>query len=228
MEDRIVTPIAEIRTDFPEKFGIPRQSNLISGLTAEIRFFQPYASMDAVKGLDGYDYIWLLWFFQGTRRDTFHATVRPPRLGGNETVGVFASRSPFRPNGIGLSCVRLLEIRSEEGAPVLIVEGADLRDHTPIVDIKPYLPHMEAHPDARGGFAVEAAHHRLLVILPDEIADQIPQEKRDVLIQILEQDPRPSYQDDPDRIYGLSFGNWNVRFTVAQDVLTVCEVVTID
>ncbi len=222
MELRI---IGHIRTDFPEKFGIPRQSGLIEELKGKIIFQPEYRSADAVKGLEGFDYIWLLWQFEGAERENWSATVKPPRLGGNKRVGVFATRSPFRPNNIGLSSVRLERIENDEKlGPVLYVAGADLRDNTPIYDIKPYLAYTDSHPDARDGFAGEVREYELSVEFPEELLAEISEEKRAAIIEVLKQDPRPSYQNDPDRRYGVAFAGYDVRFKVADGVLRVVEV----
>lgn len=217
--------IARIETDFPEKFGIPRQSGLVKELKGTIVFEPEYRSPDAVKGLEGFDYIWLLWEFEGTGRDHWSATVKPPRLGGNTHMGVFATRSPFRPNSIGLSSVKLEQVEITDRGPVLHVSGIDLRDKTPIFDIKPYLPYVDSHPDAAGGFAAEVKDYRLEVECPDEFLAVFPEEKRRAVLQVLEQDPRPSYHDDPQRRYGVSFAGYDVRFRVNGNRLTVVEVV---
>ena len=217
--------IAHIETDFPEKFGIPRQSGLVRELTGRIVFEPEYRSKDAVKGLDGYDYIWLLWQFEGTERATWSATVKPPRLGGNEHVGVFATRSPFRPNNIGLSSVHLDKVELTEEGPILHVSGIDLRNHTPIYDIKPYLPHVDSHPDAKSGFAGEVKDYELAVIFPEELLRVFPSEKQKAIVEVLKQDPRPSYHNDENRKYGVSFAGYDVHFTVKDQVLKVFEVV---
>lgn len=216
--------IAHIYTDFPEKFGIPRQSGLIQELRGRIVFEPEYRSPDAVRGLEGFNYIWLLWEFEGTKRDTWSATVKPPRLGGNKHVGVFATRSPYRPNPIGLSSVKLEKIEMTEKGPVLHVSGIDLRDNTPIYDIKPYLPYVDCHPDAADGFAAEVRDYALNVEFPEHLLEQIPAEKRKAIVEVLKQDPRPSYHDDPERKYGVSFAGYDVRFTVKEQTLTVFEV----
>ncbi len=217
--------IARIETDFPEKFGIPRQSGLVESLKGTIVFEPEYRNKDALKGLEGYNYIWLLWQFEGVDRDTWSVTVRPPRLGGNKHMGVFATRSPFRPNPIGLSSVKLEAIEWEtERGPLLYVSGIDLRHNTPIYDIKPYLPHVDAHPDATGGFAALVKDYELEVHFPDKLLSQIPQEKQQTIVDVLKQDPRPSYHDDPERIYGVAFAGYNVRFKVCERVLTVVAV----
>ena len=217
--------IARIRSDFPEKFGIPRQSGLVPQTRAKIVFEEEYRNADALRGIEGFSHLWLIWSFSKAERDTWSPTVRPPRLGGNTRMGVFATRSPFRPNAIGLSCVTLEEVQlhTSEG-PVLIVGGADLLDGTPIYDIKPYLPYVDAHPDARGGFGSEKKEYGLKVQIPPEWEEKIPLEKREALIGVLAGDPRPSYQDDPTRVYGVKFAGMNVKFTVAEGALTVVGV----
>lgn len=217
--------IAHIRTEFPEKFGIPRQSGLVDALRAVIVFEEPYRNPDALRGLEGYSHLWLIWQFSRSIREDWSPTVRPPRLGGNTRMGVFATRSPFRPNALGLSAVRLerIEPHSPEG-PLLIVRGADLMDQTPIFDIKPYLPFADSYPDARGGFAAERFGHALTVQIADELLERIPETRREAALALLEQDPRPSYQNDPERIYGLRYAGLELRFRVEGDVLTVVEV----
>lgn len=217
--------IARIRSPFPEKFGIPRQSGLVQEAEARIVFEKLFRIADAVRGLEGFSHIWLLWQFSENLRDTWSPTVRPPRLGGNARMGVFATRSPFRPNPIGLSCVRLLEIETDrELGPVLRVAGADLMDGTPIFDIKPYLPYTDSHPEAVGGFTDAAAMERLTVEIAPELLERIEPARRKALLGVLACDPRPRYQDDPDRIYGLSFAGYEVKFRVEGGVLTVWEV----
>ena len=218
--------IARIRSDFKEKFGIPRQSGLVPSLKAQVVFEPEYRDPNAVKGLDGYSHIWLVWLFSEAVRDTWSPTVIPPRLGGRKHMGVFATRSPFRPNPLGLSCVKLekVEIDPKLG-PVLTVSGADLLDNTPIYDIKPYLPYTDSHPDAAGGFADEVADYRLEVDFPGELLEILPEDKREAAIGILQQDPRPSYQNDPNRRYGTAFAGFDIRFHVKGKVLSVCEVV---
>ncbi len=217
--------IASIRTDFPSKFGVPRQSGLVDGLVGRIVFEGAYRNPDCVRGLEGYSHIWLLWGFSQALREGWSATVRPPRLGGNTRVGVFATRSPYRPNPIGLSSVRLLGIEQDAAlGPVLRVGGADLVDGTPIYDIKPYLAFTDSHPDALGGFADAALGRALRVEFPDALLARVPVPLRGPLLDLLAQDPRPSYQDDPDRLYGVPFGQQDIRFTVQGDVLAVREV----
>lgn len=218
-------PIAYIKTDFPEKFGIPRQSGLVKDLTGKIYFEPEYRNPDAFNGLSGYNYIWLLWAFEIPGRKGWSATVKPPRLGGNTHMGVFATRSPFRPNPIGLSSVHLDSIEFTENGPVLTVSGADLRDNTPIYDIKPYLRYTDCHPDAVDGFAEDKMDENLHVTFPEELLNIFPPEKRPAILEILRQDPRPSYQHDPDRRYGVSFAGYDVRFYVDGNRLRVTEVV---
>ena len=207
-------PVARIRSDFPEKFGIPRQSGVVESLEAKILFEPEFRVMDAVRGLEDFSHIWLIWEFSEAVRDTWSPTVRPPRLGGNVRMGVFATRSPFRPNPIGLSCVKLLKVEQDETlGPVLTVAGADLMDGTPIYDIKPYIPYADCHPDAKGGFTTNV----------EMLLEKVPQEKREALIGVLEQDPRPRYQKDPERVYGLSFAGMEIKFTVSDRTLSVVE-----
>lgn len=216
--------IATIHTDFSQKFGLPRQSGLVEGCRGRIVFEKPYGSPDAVKGLEGFDYIWLLWLFDEEQKEVFHATVRPPRMGGNERIGVFATRSPFRPNGIGLSSVKLEKIEQTPDGVQLLVRGVDLRSGTRIIDIKPYLPFCDSHPDARYGFSQQAFSRALQVVLPEELGQNLPADKRSTLKDILAQDPRPAYQNDPNRLYGLSFSGFSVHFTVSEDRLTVVDI----
>lgn len=215
--------IAHIRSDFPSKFGIPRQSGLVDALKAEIIFEPPYRNPDAFRGLEGYSHIWLIWQFSQAIRDHWLPTVRPPRLGGNTRMGVFATRSPFRPNHIGLSCVRLekVELHGTQG-PILHVAGADLMDGTPIYDIKPYLPYTDAYPDAKGGFSFQQKNGALEVSFPPQLLDQIPATQQKALLAVLAQDPRPAYQHQPNRIYGMPYADFEVRFTVDDNRLTVC------
>lgn len=221
-EQHAMKVIARIRSDFTEKFGIPRQSGLVEALEARIVFEPEYRNPDAVRGMEGFSHIWLIWQFSRAVRATWSPTVRPPRLGGNTRMGVFATRSPFRPNALGLSSVKLLKVEpNTPQGPVLTVGGADLLDGTPIFDIKPYLPYVDAHPDARGGFTDTTKFYTLQVQAKPEVMEQIPADKRDALLGVLRSDPRPSYQHDPERLYGLSFGGVEVKFKVDGDVLTV-------
>ena len=224
MEQHSIKVIAHIRSDFKTKFGVPRQSGLVEALRARIVFEPEYRNADALRGIEGFSHLWLIWQFSEAVREDWSPTVRPPRLGGNERMGVFATRSPFRPNAIGLSCVRLEGVEQTAEGSVLLVSGADLMDGTPIYDIKPYLPHIDSHPDARGGFAVPAAEHRLKVVFPEQWLEKVPEQLRDGLTEVLAQDPRPSYQHDPERVYGFGFARLEVKFTVDGDVLTVCGV----
>lgn len=214
--------IAHIRTDFPEKFGIPRQSGL-SAAKGKIIFEKMYRSAQAVRGIENYSHLWILWEFSESIRDQWSPTVRPPRLGGNERVGVFATRSPFRPNPIGLSCVRLdgVEMSAEYG-PVLYVTGADLMDKTPIYDIKPYLPYADAYPEAVGGFAEERKSYRLEVVFSEQCREMFAQQELKVLEEILSQDPRPSYQEDLNRVYGMAYAGREVKFKVENGTVLVC------
>lgn len=217
--------IARIRSPFPEKFGVPRQSGLVDSLLSQIVFEEEYRNADAVRGLDGFSHIWLIWQFSRAVREGWSPTVRPPRLGGNERMGVFATRSPFRPNEIGLSSVKLerIEIDPRLG-PVLHVSGADLMDGTPIFDIKPYLPYCDSHPEAIGGWTDGVDNRQLQVDFPAELLEKVPMAQRSGLIGVLASDPRPRYQNDPERVYGMSFGGVNVKFTVDGEQLTVCAV----
>ena len=221
----VMEPVAYIHSDFSEKFGIPRQSGLVEEVSAKIVFQSEYRSPEALRGIEDFDYLWLLWKFSANRHDDWHPTVRPPRLGGNTRIGVFATRSPFRPNPLGLSCVKLLGVDWDSAdGPALLVAGADLLDGTPIYDIKPYLPHVESHPDARGGFTAENTDYELKVNFPVHLLEQIPEEKRQALLGVLAQDPRPAYQKDPKRVYGLSFAGYDVHFSVEEGTLTVCDI----
>ncbi|MCI5650397.1 MAG: tRNA (N6-threonylcarbamoyladenosine(37)-N6)-methyltransferase TrmO [Fusicatenibacter sp.] len=217
--------IARICSDFPGKFGIPRQSTLVDELKSTIVFESEYRDENVVKGIEGYSHLWLIWEFSENERTKWSPTVRPPRLGGNTRMGVFATRSPFRPNPIGLSCVRLEAVEMHTGlGPVLHVAGADLMDGTPILDIKPYLPYVDSHPDARGGFAENTKDYALDVEIPEPLLQRIAPGKREALKKVLSLDPRPSYQSDPDRVYGMSFSGMEVRFQVRDGVLCVREI----
>ncbi len=217
--------IAHIRSDFSSKFGVPRQSGLVDSLEAAIIFEPEYRNADAVRGMEGFSHLWLIWAFHQAVRDTWSPTVRPPRLGGNTRMGVFATRSPFRPNPIGLSSVRLdrVDITAEHG-PVIYVRGADLVDGTPIFDIKPYIPYADSHPEAVGGFASAPAGETLTVVIPPEQLEKVPESRREALRGVLAQDPRPHYQNDPNRVYGFQFAGMEVRFSVAEQTLTVLEI----
>ncbi len=217
--------IAHIRSDFSTKFGIPRQSGLIDELEASIVFEPEYRVPEALRELDGYSHIWLIWQFSECADKEWSPTVRPPRLGGNRRVGVFASRSPFRPNPIGLSCVKLTAVEETENfGHILKVSGADLLDGTPIYDIKPYLPYVDSHPEATGGFALQQKEGTLNVEVCDELLEKVCEEKRKALIAVLSQDPRPQYQNDENRIYGMDFAGYNIKFKVKNDLLTVTEI----
>lgn len=217
--------IAHIRTDFPDKFGIPRQSGLIDELTGIIVFEPEYRTPDALKGITEFTHLWLLWQFEGVEKENWKATVRPPRLGGNETRGVFATRSPFRPNPIGLSCVKLVELRETSEGTVIVVSGIDMRDNTPIYDIKPYLAYVDSRPESNSGFADNVKENNLKVVFPPELLNLLPIDKQAAAIAVLEEDPRPHYQSDPDRKYGVSFAGKDIRFTVDGGTLTVFEIV---
>ena len=221
--------IARIHCDFKEKFGIPRQSGLVPQTRARIVFEPEYRNPDALRGIETYSHLWLIWAFSKAERESWSPTVRPPRLGGNTRLGVFATRSPFRPNPIGLSSVTLEEVilHSPDG-PVLVVGGADLLDGTPIYDIKPYLPYVDSHPDARGGFTEKTAGYALEVVFPDALMQWIDRDKREALRGVLAGDPRPSYQNDPSRVYGVRYAQYNVKFTVDEGTLTVVDVIEED
>ncbi len=223
-----LTPIAYIRTDFPEKFGLPRQSGLVPELTGEIVFTPQYSRAEAVRGLAEFSHIWLIWGFSEAKKPDgkgWSATVRPPRLGGNERVGVFATRSPFRPNPLGLSCVRLEAVQDTQSPVTLTVSGIDLLDGTPIYDIKPYIPVSDCIPGAAEGYTARTRQHRLTVIFPEELLMQLPANKREAAVSLLAQDPRPGYSDDPERIFGVQFAGQDIRFRVAENTLTVCAVI---
>ena len=225
MEQIPIKVIANIHSDFPTKFGIPRQSGLVEELTAQIVFTPDYRVPEAVRGLEEFSHIWLVWQFSGAVRESWSPTVRPPRLGGNTRMGVFATRSPFRPNAIGLSCVRLLKVEpNTPQGPVLTVAGADLMDGTPILDIKPYVPYADCKPEATGGFTDHAGDFLLHVEFPPNLLEQVPESRREALIGVLSHDPRPSYQRNPERVYGMEFAGVNVRFRVAEGILTVIDV----
>lgn len=217
--------IARMHSDFPTKFGIPRQSGLVSELESTIVFEPEFRNADALRGLEGYSHLWIIWQFSEAVRQDWSPTVRPPRLGGNKRMGVFATRSPFRPNNLGLSCVKLISIEETElDGTVLHVAGADLMDGTPIFDIKPYIPYSDSFPDALGGFTDTAEDYILDVVFPDDLLRILPASKQQAAIGVLSHDPRPSYQRKPNRIYGLTFAGFDIRFTVEENTLTVCEV----
>lgn len=217
--------IAEVYNDFKEKFGIPRQSGLANEVKSTIVFRPEFRDANAVRGLEGFSHIWLIWQFSKAEGKAWSPTVRPPRLGGNKRMGIFATRSPFRPNRIGLSCVQLekIEYTSELG-PVLHVSGADLLDQTPIFDIKPYLPYVDSKPEAEGGFAEQFSSYGLEVEISEEWLKLVPEEKRPALVQVLAQDPRPAYQKDRERIYGMHFAGFDIKFKIEDTVLKVCEI----
>ena len=216
--------IAHIRSDFPTKFGIPRQSGLVEALRATVVFEPEYRNPDALRGIEDFSHLWLIWEFSESVGHPWSPTVRPPRLGGNTRLGVFATRSPFRPNPIGLSCVRLLGTEQTREGTVLVVSGADLMDGTPIFDIKPYLPYADAHPEASGGFTEKAGAYLLNVEVAPELLERLPETLRPALLGVLEHDPRPSYQQDTALVYGMRFDRFDVRFTVDGDRLTVREI----
>lgn len=220
----LIKPIAYIRNDLTTKFGVPRQSGLAKSVISKIIFTPEYRISDALRGITDFSHIWLIWGFSQTRRGDWSPTVRPPRLGGNTRVGVFATRSPFRPNSLALSCVKLesIEHSTDEG-DILIVSGADLMNGTPIYDIKPYLPYADSIPDAIGGFAADGGK-TLNVVAEPEILNKLPEEKREPLLEILERDPRPQYHDDPARVYGMEFGGYEIKFSVEGDTLTLISV----
>lgn len=224
MDSYEIKTIARLHCDLPDKFGLPRQSGIVEALEGRIVFEPEYRNPDALRGIEGFSHLWLIWQFSEAVRGGFSPTVRPPRLGGNTRMGVFATRSPFRPNALGLSCVRLLAVESDpELGPVLRVGGADLMDGTPIYDIKPYLPYADCKTGARAGFAPDPGTTLTVVFAPGT-EEKIPAEKREALRGVLANDPRPRYQNDPERVYGLSFAGRNVKFRVADQVLTVEEI----
>ena len=225
MEQTQIQVIARMKSDFPTKFGIPRQSGLVDTLTSVIVFEPEFRNADALRGIEGFSHLWLIWQFSEAVRSGWSPTVRPPRLGGNTRMGVFATRSPFRPNHMALSCVKLLGIeKTKDHGTVLRVAGADLMDGTPIFDIKPYIPYSDSYPDAIGGFTDTAGSFLLNVVFPEELLAKLPEEKRKAAQDVLSHDPRPSYQKDPSRIYGLQFAGFDIRFQVSEDSLTVIEV----
>ena len=219
--------IAHIRNDFPTKFGLPRQSGLVPELVSTIVFEPEYRVAEALRGIETYSHLWVIWGFHQAVREGenqgWRPTVRPPRLGGNTRLGVFATRSPFRPNPLGLTVVKLLQVADSPEGKVLVVACADMMDGTPIYDIKPYLPYVDSIPDAVGGFTQEKAGYHLTVDFPAELLEKIPPNQQETLLGVLAQDPRPAYQHDDSRVYGLPYGGWDVRFTVREGVLTVVE-----
>ena len=224
--EAVIRPIAVMRSDFPTKFGIPRQSGLVESLRSTIVFEPEYRNPDALRGLEDFSHIWLIWQFSEAVRTDWTPTVRPPRLGGNTRMGVFATRSPFRPNSLGLSCVKIIGIeQTAENGTVIHVAGADLMNGTPIFDIKPYIPYGDCHPEALGGFTSTAGDFLLQVEFPQEFLKLLPEDKQEAALELLSHDPRPSYQTKSDRTYGLSFAGFDIRFTVESDVLRVKEVV---
>lgn len=218
-------PIAYMKTDFGTKFGLPRQSGFVPELRGQIIFEKNYSRPEAFRGIEEFSHLWVLWEFSEAKRpaDAWSPTVRPPRLGGNRRIGVFATRSPFRPNPIGLSCVRLDRLHFEKGIAVLSVSGIDLMDGTPIYDIKPYLPSADSHPDASESYTAKTKLHALKVLFPSTLLEQLPEEHRTCVIRILEQDPRPGYSQDPERIYGIQYAGFDIRFRVEGTCLTVTE-----
>ena len=212
-----MNPIAHIKTALPEKFGIPRQSGVIEELKGYITFEPEYRDMNALTGLSDFSHIWILWEFEDVKKDRFVPMVRPPRLGGNKKLGVFATRSPFRPNPIGLSCVKLEWIKDSEEGPLICVSGVDMRDNTPIYDIKPYIPYADCKPEAVGGFTDKTEYRKLEIAGGAEFLELLPDESdRSAVMKILENDPRPHYHDDPDRVYGFYYGQYNVGFKVIE------------
>ena len=215
-----ITPVAYVHSDFESKFAIPRQPGLVTSLKAEIILEKEYRKDGILRGLEGFSHLWLIWGFNENRNSSWHPTVRPPRLGGNERIGVFASRSPFRPNPLGLSVVKIEEVSKDR----IIVSGADLADQTPVYDIKPYVPYTDSVPDAKEGFARKETLPHFPVVIPEEEKKKMPEDKITSLIGILSQDPRPAYQHDPKRIYGFGFAGYEIRFTVRNNMVTVLSI----
>ena len=225
MTDVNIQVIARMKSDFPSKFGIPRQSGLVEELRSTIIFEPEFRNADALRGIEGYSHLWLIWQFSEAVRQEWSPTVRPPRLGGNTRMGVFATRSPFRPNNLGLSCVKLLGVeQTAEYGTVLHVGGADLMDGTPIFDIKPYIPYSDSYPEALGGFTDHASDFLLEVDFPPTLLQLLPADKQEAALALLSHDPRPSYQRNPNRVYGLPFAGFDIRFTVDDSQLTVVEI----
>lgn len=218
--------VARIHTGFQEKFGIPRQSGLVPSLRGEIHFEGVFRNPDAVRGIEEYSHLWLLWGFSKAKKNSMNLTVAPPRLGGKERKGIFATRSPFRPNSIGLSSVQLEEVRYDKnGEPVLIVSGADLLDGTPIYDIKPYLPYTDSHPEASGSFGEAHRKDSIAVTFPEELKQKLPEDLQQTVLEVLSQDPRAAYNKKPDYVYGMSFSGYDIRFVIEADTLVVKEIV---
>ena len=225
MQDVTIQVIARMKSDFPTKFGIPRQSGLVQELRSTIVFEPEFRNPDALRGMEDFSHLWIIWQFSEAVRTGWSPTVRPPRLGGNTRIGVFATRSPFRPNNLGLSSVRFLGLEeTKEYGTVIHVAGADLMDGTPIFDIKPYIPYGDSHPDATGGFTDTAKDFVLEVDFPEHLLTKLPEDKRSAALGVLSHDPRPSYQKDSDRVYGLTFSGYDIRFTVKDNTLTVQDV----
>lgn len=221
----MITPIAHIETDFSEKFGIPRQSGKVDSLVAKIIFTPEYRNPEAIRGIEEFSHLWLIFDFSKAHRKEFSPTVRPPRLGGNKRVGVFASRSPFRPNSLGLSSVKLVGIENDEKlGQILKVSGADLLSGTPIYDIKPYLSYTDSHPDAKGSYADANLSHKLSVEVSDELLSKFPNEKAAAMLDCIREDPRPSYQNDPERLYAMSFAGYDIRFYVNENIAKIVEI----
>ena len=224
--DAKIRSIATMHSDFSTKFGIPRQSGLVESLRSTIVFEPEFRNADALRGIEEFSHLWIIWQFSESLTDHWSPTVRPPRLGGNTRMGVFATRSPFRPNSLGLSCVKLIGLEETKTLGTVIhVAGADLMDGTPIFDIKPYIPYADAHPDALSGFTASASDFLLSVDFPDSLLAKLPNDKQEAIVDLLSHDPRPSYQNDPTRIYGLNFAGFDIRFTVENETLYVKEVI---
>ena len=219
--------IARIENGFREKFGVPRQSGLVPEVISRVVMAEKYSVREAFRGIEDYSHLWLLWEFDRAQQDDWRPTVRPPRLGGNTRLGVFATRSPFRPNRIGLTVVRLIRMEEENGRITLVVSGADLMDGTPIYDIKPFIPYADNHPDARGGFTNDTSVYTLAVTFPEQLLEEVPVSHREALRGVLAHDPRPSYQHDPERVYGMEFAGMEIRFRVDGEQLIVCSVAPI-
>lgn len=229
MDEIVIKPVAHVHTEFREKFGIPRQSSIVPGLKGEVVFVPPYNNPAAIKGIEGYSHLWLIWGFSESVRENVSLTVHPPRLGGKEKRGVFATRAPYRPNPIGLSSVKLEKIiYDEKTGPHLLISGVDMLDGSPVYDIKPYMPYSDDHPDARGGFGEKHKDYKITVIFDDELKRILPAEQRPVVTALLEQDPRAAYQKEPGFIYGMSYAGYDIRFLADVDKITVTEVIKTD